>query len=346
MTARDTQVGTPVPLIAGDELSVTFAGRRGSAPVRAVTDASFVIQRGETVGLVGESGCGKSTLGRALVGLRPLSGGSLAFAGRTVDLSSRGQLRLLRRNVQMVFQDPFGSLDPEMRIGESIAEPMASYRLLRRSARADRVGELLARVGLDERMARRFPHEFSGGQRQRVAIARALALDPQLLVCDEPTSALDVSIQAQVLNLLKQLRTERDLTMLFISHDLAVVRHLCSRIIVMYLGRIIETGDSETIFDRPAHPYTRALLSAAPTGEVGQTRRDRIVLSGDLPSPLAPPAGCAFHPRCWLYRELGSPERCRREIPFVRTVTSTASAACHFSAAMAGAPDTPPADRS
>jgi len=265
-------------------------------PVRAVTDVDLDISAGEAVGLVGESGSGKSTLGRLLLGLLQPTAGHVSFDGRRLDALSRREWRALRRRMQIIFQDPYGSLDPRRRIGAQIADGLAIHGLAAGSALKPEVARRLAAVGLDPSHAERYPHEFSGGQRQRIGIARALAPDPAFLVADEPVSSLDVSIQAQILELLDRVRHERKLALLFISHDLPVVRRLADRVLITYLGRIVEAGPAAAVLGRPAHPYTRALVSATPRIAAG--RRSRIILPGDPPSPSAPPSGCAFRTRC------------------------------------------------
>lgn len=264
------------------------------ALVRAVDGVSLHLAPGETLGLVGESGCGKSTLGRLILGLEPPTSGDVLLGGESI---FTGHPRDFRRKVQMIFQDPFSSLNPRMSVGSIIAEPLVIHSLGNRPRRRERVAELLGLVGLRPEHAKRYPHEFSGGQRQRIAIARALALEPDFIVCDEPVSALDVSVQAQVVNLLADLRNRMNLAYLFISHDLSVVASVSTRVAVMYLGRIVETGPRDKIFSTPGHPYTRALLASVPVPDPG-VRRERVVLPGDPPSPAAPPAGCPFHPRC------------------------------------------------
>ena len=299
---------------------------RMPATLRAVTEIDLEIATGETLGLVGESGCGKSTLGRTLLRLLEPSAGTIVFDG--VDLTHLPQraLRPLRRKMQMIFQDPYASLNPRMSVGSAIAEPLVIHGLAKTAAERDaRVHELLAKVGLRADAARRYPHEFSGGQRQRVGIARALADSPRIIVCDEPISALDVSIQAQIVNLLEDLQAAEQLTYLFISHDLKVVQHVCDRVAVMYLGRIVELADAKTLYREPSHPYTRALLSAVPRIDPG-AKRDRIVLQGDVPSPLAPPSGCPFHPRCPVKDK---PKACFEELPKLRVLANGSRAACH-----------------
>jgi peptide/nickel transport system ATP-binding protein len=274
-----------------------LAWLRPSRPVRAVDGVSLAIARGEAVGLVGESGSGKSTVGRLVLGLLPLSAGSVRFDGTDLADLPQGSQRALRRRMQLIFQDPHSSLDPRRRIGDQIADGLAIHDLVAAAERPARVSELLQQVGLQPEHARRFPHAFSGGQRQRVGIARALATNPDFVVADEPVSALDVSVQAQVLALLADLRTRLGLAMLFISHDLPAVRHLCDRVVVLYLGRVMEEGPTRDVFAAPRHPYTRALLSAAPSLHPGR-RRERILLRGEPPSPADPPSGCVFRTRC------------------------------------------------
>ncbi|GAA2593971.1 dipeptide ABC transporter ATP-binding protein [Dactylosporangium fulvum] len=326
-----------------EHLRVTFrtgAGLPGrpAGTLTAVDDVSLTIPAGQTLGLVGESGSGKSTLGQAMLRLVPATG-RVRIGDRDVLSLPRRGLRQLRSEAQVVFQDPYGSLNPRQRIGAILAEPLAVHRLLPPRDRPARVRELLDLVGLRPDLAQRYPHQLSGGQRQRVAIARALAVNPSFLVLDEPVSALDVSIQAQVLNLLVDLRARLGLTYLFVGHDLAVVRHVSDRIAVMYLGRIVEEAPAGTLLNACAHPYTRGLVSALPVADPETERvRERIVLTGDLPSPITPPPGCTFHPRCWLYTQLGQPERCRAERPELRAAGPDQSAACHFSAELATSP--------
>ena len=285
------------------DLTKNYAVRRGflsrvAGHVRAVDGVSFAIPRRRTLGLVGESGCGKTTTGRLLLRLVEASAGRVRFDGREVLEMSRGELRALRRRAQIVFQDPFGSLNPRMTVAAALAETLRIHRIAEGAAAQRRMHELLELVGLRPEHARRYPHEFSGGQRQRIGIARALSVSPEFIVADEPVSALDVSVQAQILNLLMDLQRDLGLTYLFIAHDLGVVRHVSDRIAVMYLGRIVEHAGADELFREPLHPYTQALLSAVPRAEPG-ARRDRIVLGGDVPSPTRPPAGCPFHPRCF-----------------------------------------------
>jgi oligopeptide/dipeptide ABC transporter ATP-binding protein len=313
------------PLIEGSGLRKTFAGG-----ARAVDGIDIAVAQGETLGLVGESGCGKSTLARLLVRLIEPDGGTLAFRGRDITHLPDRALRPLRRDMGIVFQDPFGSLNPRMTVAELIAEPLRVHGIGDAAARRARVAELLATVGLLPDHALRYPHEFSGGQRQRIAIARALSTEPAFLVCDEPTSALDVSIQAQVLNLLRDLQQRLGLGCLFVSHNLAAVRHMAPRVAVMYLGRIVEEAGRDRLFAAPQHPYTQALLSAA--AEPGAARRTRIVLRGEVPSPSDPPSGCHFRTRC----PRAAP-RCAAEAPPLAELAPGQRVACHFPGALTGA---------
>jgi oligopeptide/dipeptide ABC transporter ATP-binding protein len=298
---------------------------RAAPPVRAVDGVSFDVGRGETLALVGESGCGKSSVGRTILRLQEPTRGQALYDGVDIFSLDRKALRELRRHMQIIFQDPYSSLNPRMTVGSAVAEGIEIHRLAPRREVPARVAALLEEVGLDPTYARRYPHEFSGGQRQRIGIARALAVQPSFLVCDEPVSALDVSVQAQVLNLLSDLQRQRGLSYLFIAHDLAVVRQIAHRIAVMYLGRIVEEGPTDQLLSDPRHPYTVALLSAVPEPDPA-ARQDRIVLSGDLPSPSNPPPGCPFHTRC--FHPLKS-QRCRTEVPLLRPVSGTISA-CHY----------------
>jgi oligopeptide/dipeptide ABC transporter ATP-binding protein len=297
-----------------------------------VDGVSFEIGHGETLALVGESGCGKSSVGRTILRLQEPTSGEAVFEGRNVFTLGREPLRALRRRMQIIFQDPYGSLNPRMTIGAAVAEGMEIHRLASGAELRRRVASLLEEVGLDASYARRYPHEFSGGQRQRIGIARALAVEPAFIVCDEPVSALDVSVQAQVLNLLADLQKQRGLSYLFIAHDLAVVRQIAQRIAVMYLGRIVETGSTEALLADPRHPYTQALLSAVPEPDP-DAQRQRIVLQGDLPSPSSPPPGCPFHTRC--FHPLRN-ERCRTEVPLLRPVAESL-VACHYAEVSAAA---------
>jgi oligopeptide/dipeptide ABC transporter ATP-binding protein len=298
---------------------------RAKAFVRAVDDVSLTIGPGETVGLVGESGCGKTTLGRALLKLVEPTAGRIVLEGEEITQLTSHQMRPHRRRLQMIFQDPYNSLNPRMTVADIIGEALDIHQLAATPAvRWERIATLLQDVGLDPSHARRYPHEFSGGQRQRIGIARALAVDPRLIVCDEPVSALDVSVQAQIINLLQDLQRQRGVAYLFIAHDLAVVEHISRRILVMYLGRVVESGEAKAICRAPKHPYTQALLSAVPVVDP-DSKRKRIVLPGDVPSPLEPPSGCPFHPRCPI-----AEARCRTEPPALRLVGADRLAACHL----------------
>ncbi|MEU4213520.1 ABC transporter ATP-binding protein [Streptomyces sp. NPDC026206] len=316
------------PLLSVRDVTMTFPGRRGrSAPVRAVDGVSFDVAPGETLGLVGESGCGKSTTGRMIVRLLEPTTGSVLYDGRDISRLGRRALKPLRRELQMVFQDPHSSLNPRQTVARIIADPLLAQGGSAAGARR-RAAELMELVGLIPEHLDRYPHEFSGGQAQRIGIARSLATGPRLIVADEPVSALDVSVQAQIVNLMERLQRELGLAYLFIAHDLSVVKRVCDRVAVMYLGRIVETGDKERVYAAPAHPYTRALLSAVPLPDPAAERtRERIVLLGDPPSPAAPPPGCTFHPRCPKAQEV-----CRSEAPLLRIAApgETREVACHF----------------
>jgi oligopeptide/dipeptide ABC transporter ATP-binding protein len=293
--------------------------------VRAVDGVSFEIARGETLALVGESGCGKSTVGRTILRLQEPTSGTVQFDGDDLFTLGREELRRKRRRMQIIFQDPYSSLNPRMTVGKAVAEGIEIHRLARGPAIRQRVAALLNEVGLDPSYADRYPHEFSGGQRQRIGIARALAVEPAFIVCDEPVSALDVSVQAQVLNLLSDLQQKHGLSYLFIAHDLAVVRQVAHRVAVMYLGHLVETGPTEQLLSDPRHPYTQALLSAVPEPDP-ERQRKRIILEGDLPSPANPPSGCRFHTRCFHHLK---DARCSAEVPSLRPVHSTL-VACHY----------------
>lgn len=298
--------------------------RRTVGHVRAVDDVSFYVKKGETFGLVGESGCGKSTTGRTILRLLEPTSGQVLFEGKDIASLSRREMRKARRDLQMVFQDPYASLNPQMTVGELIEEPMKVHGLYSSAERKEKVKELMETVGLNKAFVERYPHEFSGGQRQRIGIARALSLQPKLIIADEPVSALDVSIQSQVVNLMEDLQDEFGLTYIFIAHDLSVVKHISDRIGVMYLGRMAEVGTKHELYDTPAHPYTQALLSAVPIPNP-KVKRERIVLQGDVPSPANPPKGCAFHPRCPK-----AFDRCKVERPELIHLGGEHYVACHL----------------
>jgi oligopeptide transport system ATP-binding protein len=334
------------PLLEARDLEVHFPITRGVVlqrrigAVRAVDGVSLTLERGNTFGLVGESGCGKTTLGRTIVRLYRPSGGKILVDGEDIAAGSNETRRRLARRLQMVFQDPYASLDPRMTIGASIGEPLKIHRLGTARERQQRVIELLELVGLRARDMPRYPHELSGGMRQRVGIARALALNPDIIVADEPVSSLDVSIQAQIVNLLRRLQRELGLTYLFISHDLSLVRRISDRIAVMYLGRLVETAEPRRLYGCPLHPYTVALLSAVPIpNPILEAQRRRIILTGELPSAAAPPSGCRFHTRCWLRAKLGSPDVCATDDPPLRPLAPAQHVACHFATEVDGTPE-------
>jgi oligopeptide/dipeptide ABC transporter ATP-binding protein len=296
---------------------------RTTGQVRAVDDVSFALEHGETLGLVGESGCGKTTVGRSILRLIEPTAGQITFKDQNLLELEREELRKIRASLQIIFQDPFSSLDPRMNVGQIIAEPLRNHLKISRTEIRDRVAYLMERVGLHPEQMRRYPHEFSGGQRQRIGIARALALNPLAIICDEPVSALDVSIQAQVINLLAQLQEEMNLSYLFIAHDLSVVEHISDRVAVMYLGRIVELATDKALYQNPLHPYSRALLSAVPIPDP-EIRRKKIVLQGDVPSPINPPSGCSFHTRCPECKAV-----CSRQEPTLRDMGDGHWVACH-----------------
>ena len=299
--------------------------RRKIADIKAVDGISFYIKKGETLGLVGESGCGKTTTGRCILMLYELTGGKIYFDGTDLTRLRGGQMRRMRRNMQLIFQDPFASLDPRQKAGDIIGEPLLVHKLVKGKAYKEQVTELIRMVELEPRMADRYPHEFSGGQRQRIGVARALSVRPDFIVCDEPVSAVDVSIQAQLISLLIKLREELNLTYLFIAHDLSVVRHISDRVAVMYLGRMAEITDSDELYANPLHPYTQALLSAVPIPNPKVDReRKRILLTGDVPSPIWTPGGCHFHPRCSVAMDI-----CKEQVPELRDIGGEHWVACH-----------------
>src|SRR5213593_1443134 len=318
------------PLVEIENLKVYFPIKSGLVldrhvgDIRAVDDISLTIKRGETVGLVGESGCGKSTVGRTILRLYEPTEGRIIFDGQDISKLNEQELRMLRRRMQMVFQDPFASLNPRHSVGRIVGEPLRAHGLANRKGAAMRVRDLLEVVGLPPDAATRYPHEFSGGQRQRIGLARALALNPDFVVADEPVSALDVSIQAQIINLFEELQTEFNLTYLFIAHDLAVVRHISDRVVVMYLGRVAEIADRVELYESPLHPYTQALLSAVPVPDPAvEAQRERVVLKGEVPSPMNPPSGCVFHPRCPI-----AVEECGQIVPQLREIRPDHWVAC------------------
>jgi oligopeptide/dipeptide ABC transporter ATP-binding protein len=308
--------------------------RRVVGQVYAVDDVSVEIRRGETLGLVGESGCGKTTFGRTILRLEPATGGQVKFNGQDVYALSRDELKRTRRRMQIIFQDPIASLNPRMPVSDIIGEGLLAQAddengWKKRSVRDKRVGDMLEAVGLRREYTRRYPHEFSGGQRQRIGIARAIALDPEFIVCDEPVSALDVSIQSQILNLLVDLRERFNLTYLFVAHNLSVIEFISDRVGVMYLGKLVELADVDTLYKTPRHPYTVALLSAVPNPDP-RVRKKRLVLAGDVPSPANPPSGCRFHTRCWLREQLGRPKNCETDEPAFRDIGDGHRVACHW----------------
>ncbi|GIN13077.1 ABC transporter ATP-binding protein [Shouchella clausii] len=297
---------------------------RQSELVKAVDDVSFVIHEGETFGLVGESGSGKSTIGKSILNLQPLSAGEVVYRGKNLHRLSKEEMRKLRPHIQFVFQDPFSSLNPRLRIGDALAEPLLDHGLATKKTVRQKVLETMELCGLPSYHVNKFPHEFSGGQRQRIGIARAVIMEPDFIVADEPVSALDVSIQAQIINLFKELQEKKKLAFLFISHDLSVVEHLCSRIGVLYLGTMMELASRDRLYENPLHPYTKALLSALPVPDPTY-KKERILLKGDIPNPASPPAGCKFHTRCPIAKD-----RCKKEVPAFREAEQGHFVACHF----------------
>ncbi|MEO8469941.1 MAG: oligopeptide/dipeptide ABC transporter ATP-binding protein [Chloroflexota bacterium] len=331
-TPAATAVAAPLLEVRGLKKYFPIHGgifKRQVATVYAVDGVDFDVNPGEIFSLVGESGCGKTTLGRSILRLTEPTAGAVKFAGEDVIAMAPDELRAARRQMQIIFQDPFGSLNPRMPISDIIGEGLLAQGLDDRKARDKKVEDALETVGLRREYTRRYPHEFSGGQRQRIGVARALALDPKFIVCDEPVSALDVSIQSQVLNLLLDLRHDFNLTYLFISHNLSVIQYFSDRVGVMYLGKIMEVGTVEDLYRDAKHPYTVALLSAIPNPDP-RRRKKRLVLRGDVPSPVAPPPGCRFSTRCWLREQLGNPERCSTEVPELKVLSPSHQVACHF----------------
>jgi len=332
---RPAQTGGGETLLQVEDLFKYFPikgglfGMRTVAAVHAVDGISFEVRKGETLGLVGESGCGKTTLGKVILQLLDATGGRIYLKGKDVTEMSKEERQEVPKQMQVVFQDPYASLNPRMTVGEIVGEGPLVHGMSDKDERETLVRELLAKVGLNQSHIHRYPHEFSGGQRQRIGIARALALNPEFIVLDEPVSALDVSIQSQVLNLLADLQEEFGLTYLFIAHNLAVVQHISDRVGVMYLGKLVELADVDSLYAQPRHPYSVALLSAVPEPDPRQ-RKKRLVLKGDVPSPAAPPPGCRFNTRCWLREQLGNPENCETEVPELRDIGSGHMSACHY----------------
>jgi oligopeptide/dipeptide ABC transporter ATP-binding protein len=330
--AQPAPIETTQPLVRVEGLKKHFPIRQGlifekeTGSVKAVDGINFFIQRGETLGLVGESGCGKTTAGRTILGLYPITAGKVLISGISLETATKEQMKLFRRKAAMIFQDPYASLNPRWTVSAIIGEPLRVHKIAANvRERDERVNELMLKVGLSPRLINRFPHEFSGGQRQRIGVARALASNPDFIVCDEPISALDVSIQAQVVNLLEDLQDEFTLTYLFIAHDLSMVRHICDRVAVMYLGIIVELAERDELYENPLHPYAQALLSAVPIPDPKTGRkRQRIILPGDVPSPINPPSGCRFHPRCPIARE-----HCSQLVPEWREINPGHWVACH-----------------
>jgi oligopeptide transport system ATP-binding protein len=332
----DAQPASPLdttPLVQVDQLKKHFPIYQGLiiereiGSVKAVDGISFNIRRGETLGLVGESGCGKTTAGRTILGLYPITSGKVVISGISLENADKNQMKSFRRKAQMIFQDPYASLNPRWTVSAIIGEPLRVHNLLpNEKERNERVHELMLKVGLSPRLINRFPHEFSGGQRQRIGVARALAVNPLFIVCDEPISALDVSIQAQVVNLLEELQDEFNLTYLFIAHDLSMVRHICDRVAVMYLGVIVELAERNELYENPLHPYTQSLLSAVPIPDPKKNReRQRVILKGEIPSPINPPSGCRFHTRCPI-----AVDRCSIDDPEWREISTGHWVACHL----------------
>ncbi|AST95685.1 ABC transporter ATP-binding protein [Shouchella clausii] len=305
------------------ETKASFLNRQ-SELVKAVDDVSFAIHEGETFGLVGESGSGKSTIGKSILNLQPLSAGEVVYRGKNLHRLSKQEMRKVRPRIQFVFQDPFSSLNPRLRIGDALAEPLLDHGLATKKTVRQKVLETMELCGLPSYHVNKFPHEFSGGQRQRIGIARAVIMEPDFIVADEPVSALDVSIQAQIINLFKELQEKKKLAFLFISHDLSVVEHLCARIGVLYLGSMMELADRDRLYENPLHPYTKALLSALPVPDPTH-KKERILLKGDIPNPASPPTGCKFHTRCPVAKE-----RCKKEVPAFREAEQGHFVACHF----------------